>query len=220
MSTVTVVRKNGHVAIAADTLTTYGDTKESAPYMADHSKIFRVGENYIGTVGHASWDLVLKSYFRQLEELPRLDSVDAVFEFARTLHRALKDDYFLNSSGDSDHTFEATRLNCLIANPHGIFGLYSLRSVQEYTKLYAFGSGSSFALGAMWSAYDRVESAEEIARIGASGGAEFDPSSGYPVEVFSLPLLGTTDHPAEVVYARGEESHVASTDSGIATAKR
>ena len=54
MTTVVVVRKNGQVAIAADTLVTFGDTRLSHR-LEDNSKIFRVdteaGPSYIGMAG-------------------------------------------------------------------------------------------------------------------------------------------------------------------------
>lgn len=188
MSTITVVRKNGVAAIAADTMTSFSDTKETAPYIQGHSKIQSFGENYFATVGHASWGLVMQGYFRQIGGPPKLDSPYAIFEMARELHNVLKSGFFLIGGPDDETGFESSGLNCLIANSYGIFGLYSRRSVQEYTKFYAFGSGADVALGAMWAVYDRLDSAEEIARLGAAAGAEFDSGSGYPVEVFTVPL--------------------------------
>jgi len=131
---------------------------------------------------------VLASYFADLDSPPTLDSAAAIFRFSRTMHEALKRDYFLNPREGEDDEFESSQLDCLIANPHGIFGLYSQRSVQEYTRFYAFGSGYKFALGAMWATYDHVETAEEVARAGAAAGAEFDTSSAAPVEVFTVAL--------------------------------
>ena len=106
------------------------------------------------------------------------------------MHRVLKEDYFLNvdAENDEDNEFESSQYEILIANAHGIFGLYALRSVQEYSKFYASGSGYHFALGAMWAAYDSVGTSEEIARLGANAGAFFDTSSGPPVEVKTLNL--------------------------------
>jgi hypothetical protein len=63
MSTIAVAKKGGQAAIGADTLTCLGTTKESAAYVANYSKIIRVGDNYLAIVGHASWPLVLSSYF-------------------------------------------------------------------------------------------------------------------------------------------------------------
>ena len=47
MTTISVVRKGGVAAIAADTLTKWGSGKESAKYIANSEKIIQVGDNYI-----------------------------------------------------------------------------------------------------------------------------------------------------------------------------
>ena len=56
MTTVVVVKKNGQVAIAADTLVTFGDTK-LGPRFEANSKIVMVdtlvGPTYIGSAGTA-----------------------------------------------------------------------------------------------------------------------------------------------------------------------
>ncbi len=157
-------------------------------YIITILKIVNVGDSYLACVGHASWDLVLTSYFSNLSPPPLLDSPQAIFETFRQLHHALKEDYFLNPREDEEDEFESSRLDCLIANSAGIFGLYSLRSVMEYTKFYAFGSGYRFALGAMWVLYGTGASAEEIARAGLEASAEFDGSTRAPIEVKTVSL--------------------------------
>ena len=186
MSTVVVVKKNGQIAIAADTLTKWGDIKEDAEYVVSKTKIARVGENYLAHVGHASFGLVLESLFKGRKKLPKLDSAHAVFEMTREIHPILKESYFLNPTEDSDDPFESSQHYYLIANPHGIFGVYALRSVQEYSKFYSFGSGSEFALGAMEALYDLDFSAEEIARKAVEAAAKFNDGTGLPVEVHAL----------------------------------
>ncbi len=51
MTTIAVVRKGGYAAIAADTLTKYGYTKESADYVVNHEKILKAGSSYIALSG-------------------------------------------------------------------------------------------------------------------------------------------------------------------------
>jgi ATP-dependent protease HslVU (ClpYQ) peptidase subunit len=183
MSVAVVVKKGKCVAIGSDTLTRLGYTKEKAEYISNHSKILEVGENYIVPIGHASNQLVLESYFSNLKKPPILNNPSNIFEEARKLHAALKESYFLKLTEDEDDEYESLRMSCLIANRWGIFGLYEMRSVQSYTKFYAFGSGSEFALGAMRAVYDRLESVEEIARIGLEAAADFDNGCDFPIEV-------------------------------------
>ena len=46
MSTVTIVKKDGKIAIAADTLVKWSTEKNSAKYVVNHNKILKVGHNY------------------------------------------------------------------------------------------------------------------------------------------------------------------------------
>lgn len=188
MSTIVVATKNGSAAIGADTLTKLGATCESAKYIENSSKIVEVGQNFIALVGHASMGLVISSHFSGLKTKVKLDSPRAIFEMARALHHSLKENYYLNPQEDEDDPFESSQLDCLIANAYGIFGLYSLRSVQQYSRFYAFGSGYKFALGAMHAVYDSDLEAEQIAHVGLAAAAEFDDSTGLPLEVKSIKL--------------------------------
>jgi ATP-dependent HslUV protease subunit HslV len=188
MSIIVVVKKDGTVAIGADTLTKLGATCESAKYIENHSKMIKVGQNFIAHVGHPSWSLIMTRYFSSLSSRPRLDTPQSVFEMALGLHHSLKENYYLNPHEDEDDPFESSQLDCLIANPYGIFGLYSLRSVQQYARFYAFGSGYKFALGAMHAVYESDFDAAQIAHAGVVAATEFDDSCGLPVEVKTVKL--------------------------------
>ena len=185
MTTVVVVSKANQICIAADTLASYGSQKESAEYIANADKILRVGDSYLAPTGPASAQLVLKSYFKDPDRLARFESIDSIFETMRAMHGVLKDEYFLNPKEDDDQPYESLQMDCLIANPHGIFGVYSLRSIQEYKRFYAFGSGSEYALGAMHALYDSEANAESIALAGVRAAAEFDGSTGLPATSFT-----------------------------------
>jgi ATP-dependent HslUV protease subunit HslV len=94
----------------------------------------------------------------------------------------------LNPKEDEDDAYESSRIDALIINPHGVFGVYSLREVFEYTRYWAIGSGSEYALGAMYALYDRLDSAEEIARAGVEAGSEFNNASSMPLTLYTLEL--------------------------------
>ena len=66
MTTVVVARKGGTVAIAADTLVTFGDTRLAHGYEAN-MKLFKVGDSWIGMAGTTAHFPVLR---RALEALP------------------------------------------------------------------------------------------------------------------------------------------------------
>ncbi|MEO8630305.1 MAG: hypothetical protein ABI612_19735 [Betaproteobacteria bacterium] len=190
MTTVTVVRKNGVAAIAADTLIKWGTAKESATYIANHEKIFKVGSSYLAVTGYATFKTILQDYFDHAPEEIRLDTTINIFRTWNRLHGFLKERYFLMPEEDKDDALESSRMDCLIANKHGIFGVAAHRTVQEFSKFYAYGSGSDYALGAMFSSYGNADlTAEQIARIGIEAAAEFDDGTSLPMSSFTVPLI-------------------------------
>ena len=105
------------------------------------------------------------------------------------LHASLKDKYFLMPEEDKEDALESTRMDVLIANAHGIFGVSGHRTVQEFSKFYAYGSGSDYALGALWANYDRKSmSAAQIARSAIDAASEFDDGTGLPVQSYTVRL--------------------------------
>ena len=181
MSTIVAVKKDNQIIIGADTLTKYGESKETAEFKENYSKIVEVEDNLIAFVGHASFGLILDSYFSSLEELPRMKSRIEIFQMARALHPVLKKDYFLVAN-DED-SFEGSDVDCLVANQSGIFGVYSMQNVHQFSKFYAFGSGGHYAMGAMNALYHENKDAREIALAGLESAITFDDASAGPIEI-------------------------------------
>jgi ATP-dependent protease HslVU (ClpYQ) peptidase subunit len=140
------VKKDGIAAIAADTLIKWGNAKESADYIANHDKILRVGDSYLAVTGYATFKAILRDYFEQAGEHVQLDTPASIFRTWNRLHGVLKERYYLLPEEDKEDALESSRIDCLIANPHGIFGVAAHRTVQEFSKFYAYGSGSDYAL--------------------------------------------------------------------------
>jgi ATP-dependent protease HslVU (ClpYQ) peptidase subunit len=187
MTTLVAVRKNDEIAIAADSLTTFGDTRLSAHYDKTPEKIVRHRDTYIGLCGSAAHQLVFESLLAKHDKLD-FSSKPAIFETFRMLHPILKEQHFLNPKEEEDDPYESTQITALVANRHGIFGVYSMREVFEYTKFWAAGSGREFALGAMWALYARLKTAASVARAGVEAGATFDKNSGLPMTLYTLSL--------------------------------
>jgi len=80
MTTIAVVRKSGYTAIAADTLTKWGTGKESAAYVANNTKIVRVGDTFIAGSGTSTFKLILRDYFAQRGVPARFDSAINLFK--------------------------------------------------------------------------------------------------------------------------------------------
>ena len=189
MSTIVAVIKNRVACIAADSLTSFGDTRQAAEYVSDYEKIIPFAkDNYIGIVGSAAHHLVMQNLLEKHADKVDFSDRFNIFESMRQLHPVLKDEYFLNSKDEDDDSYESSRVDALIMNRSGIFGLYSLREVDQYTRFWAVGSGSGFALGAMRVAYELLDDAEAVARAGIEAGACFDTSSALPMTSYSLDL--------------------------------
>jgi ATP-dependent HslUV protease, peptidase subunit HslV len=188
VTTVVVTRHGNTVSIAADSLVTFGDTRLPHGYEANE-KLFKVGDSWIGMAGTVAHFPVLR---RALNALPadelKLHSRDEVFDTFLKLHPKLKENFFMNSKEDDDDPYESMQFTALIANPSGIFGVYSYREVFEFDRFWGIGTGRAFALGAMHATADKVKSARELAEIGVRAGSEFDKNSGGPIRVHTIKL--------------------------------
>jgi ATP-dependent HslUV protease subunit HslV len=193
MTTLVVVKKAGQIAIAADTLVTFGDTSLTHRFEAN-SKIFKVdapvvGTSYIGMAGTVAHFPALRKAMAALpKEDLKLGSRDEVFDTFIKLHPLLKDTFFLQTKEDDNDPYESSQFTVVIANASGIYGLYSYREIFEFKEFWGIGSGRSFALGAMHACWDKAKTAREVAMAGMNAGCEFDKNSAGPIEVFTLKL--------------------------------
>ena len=188
MTTITLVRRGRQVAIASDALVTFGDTRLAHGYEANQ-KVFKLGDSFFGMSGSTAHFPVLRKALLQLDPSDlKLQSRDQVFDTFLKLHPKLKENFFLNTKEEEDDPYESSQFTVAIANPWGIFGVYSYREVFEFDRFWAIGSGRAFALGAMYAAYDRASSARALAELGVKAGCEFDKNSGAPIRVRTITL--------------------------------
>ena len=192
MTTLVIVKKAGQVAIAADSLVTFGDTKLPHRFEAN-SKIFKVdttaGISYVGMAGTvAHFPALRKAMVALPKEDLKLGSRDEVYDTFIKLHPMLKETFFLQTKEDDNDPYESMQFTVIIANASGIFGLYSYREVFEFKEFWGIGSGRSFALGAMHACWGSAKTAREVAVAGMNAGCEFDKNSAGPIEVFTLKL--------------------------------
>jgi ATP-dependent protease HslVU (ClpYQ) peptidase subunit len=194
MTTVVAVRKGGQVAMAADSLVTFGDTRLSHRSEANQ-KIFSVedaaGQSLFAVAGAAAHFLVLQhALAAQPREALLFGSKHEIFRTFTLLHPVLKDSFFMQTKEDDHEPYESSQFTMLMANQSGIYGIYSYREVFEFKQFWAIGSGRSFALGAMHAAYDGKSrsSARDVAEAGIAAACEFDRNSAPPVDVLTLKL--------------------------------
>jgi ATP-dependent HslUV protease, peptidase subunit HslV len=188
VTTVVVVRKGDTVAIASDSLVTFGDTRLAHGY-EDNDKLFKVGDSWIGMAGTTAHFPVLRKALTALpaDEL-KLHSRDQVFDTFLKVHPKLKEVFFLNTKEEDADPYESMQFTALIANPAGIFGVYSYREVFEFDRFWGIGTGRSFALGAMHAAFDKVKTARTPTSASSRAGCEFDKNSSGPVKAHTIKL--------------------------------
>jgi ATP-dependent HslUV protease, peptidase subunit HslV len=187
MTTIVVVRKGATAVIAADSLTTFGTTRLAPAYDRHPQKIASYGDSFLGVAGSAAHQLVLENL---LVRTPNLDfhGKAAVYDSFRKLHPMLKDEAFLNPKEEDDDPYESSQMTVMIANPSGIFAVYSMREVFELDRFWAIGSGRDFALGAMYTIYEKTPSVAAIAEAGVLAGAEFDTGTAAPITMHEVTL--------------------------------
>lgn len=190
MSTVVIVRKGDVGVIAADTVSKAGSIKVKRTYRKNHDKIFQFRDAYIATVGAVAHMDVLADALNRYADQVSLSDRESIFRAYVKLHPILKDEYFINAASDKDDEYETSQIDALILNPNGIFGMYSWRTIIEYERFYALGSGREYALGAMQAVYEE-RSAEEIAIAGVTAGCEFDDSSELPYTLYAVKFSAT-----------------------------
>ena len=187
MTTIVVVRKGESAVIAADTLTTFGTTRLAPAYDRSPQKIVAYRDSFLGVAGSAAHQLVLENL---LERNPNLDfnGRPAIYETFRKLHPMLKDEAFLNPKEEDDDPYESSQMTVMLANPTGIFAVYSMREVFEFDRFWAIGSGRDFALGARYAVYNKSKGAAAIAEAGVVAGAEFDTGTALPINLHEVKL--------------------------------
>ena len=130
----------------------------------------------------------MESLIRHHKEQLDFSDRAKIFETMRRLHSIIKSDYHIDTAEEKDQPVESSQLSMLIVNPQGIYEVDSYRTVSEYERFWALGSGRTLALGAMQALYDRLDSATDIARAGVEAACEFDDGCGLPATAYSVDL--------------------------------
>jgi ATP-dependent HslUV protease, peptidase subunit HslV len=142
-----------------------GSIVVSARHRINHHKIHRFGDAFIGFTG---WSLLHNVFEDVMEKYP--ENLD------------------FQSCEKDNQPVESSQWDCLIASPGGIFEVDSYRTVIEYERFWADGSGVRFALGAMHAVYDSIRDPEAIAHAGLEAACDLDDGSGMPVFTHTVSL--------------------------------
>ncbi len=179
MSIVVAVRKNGRTVIAADSLTSFGDSQRIPSANSTTAKVQRVGDSLMGSTGWAVYDNILDS-FLATRPGPDLSFERPIFEFFLDLWKALHERYtFVNDQPhEKDSPFGDLDSSFLIASQNGIFKVSHDLDVCRFEQYYAIGSGSEYALGALYNLYELSQNPDEIAQRAVHTAMQFDVHCG------------------------------------------
>jgi len=187
MSVIVAIRKDNRIVMAADTLTSFGDSEAMPQANARTSKIGRIGDSLIGGAGWAVYDDILND-FLATRPTPDLTSSRKIFTFFLDFWKALHEQYtFVNDNaanlstpfGDLDSTF-------LIANAGGIFTVASDLGVTPLNQYYAIGSGGEYAIGILYTLYDRTDDIASIATDAVNAAIAMNLQCGGTADVLQL----------------------------------
>ena len=188
MSILVAVQKHGEIVIASDSAQTEDGMLVAAEYYVNNNKIVTCGESFIGLVGWSCTQDIIESLVREHASKMKLASRAEIFETFRFIHTQLKEEYFIETSEDKDQPVESSQIGALIVGPTGIFEIESYRTVTEYTKFWALGSGKKLALGAMQAVYDQLASAEEIALTAVRAACALDDACAEPIHLHHITI--------------------------------
>ncbi|MBT4524507.1 MAG: hypothetical protein HOI88_02385 [Phycisphaerae bacterium] len=187
MSVIVAIRKENKIVMAADTLTTFGDSEVMPQENARTPKVGRIGDSLIGGAGWAVYDDILND-FLATRPTPDLSSSRKIFTFFLEFWKALHEQYtFVNDQasqacspfGDLDSTF-------LIANSGGIFTVASDLGVTPLNRYYAIGSGGEYAIGVLYTLYERTDDIAELATDAVKAAIAMNLQCGGAVDVLQL----------------------------------
>jgi len=188
MSIIVAVKKHGEIVIASDSAQTEDGMIVSSEYYVNNNKILPCGESYIGLVGWSCTQDIIESLVREHANKMKLASRAEIFDTFRFVHAQLKENYFIETDEDKDQPVESSQIGALIIGPSGIFEIESYRTVTEYTKFWALGSGKKLALGALQATYENMQNAEDIARLAVSTACALDDACAEPVHIHSITI--------------------------------
>lgn len=188
MSVVCGAIRKGRIAIASDSQFDCESVVMGPGHLKSANKLFAVNGSVIGLVGWQSISLIIEHLINNKPELFRLNGRTDIFDSLLTIHKLMKELYYVETREDEGQPVESNHINAIVINKQGLFGVASYREVSEYNTYWAVGAGQSLALGAMHAVYNQVDSATAIVNAGVSAACEFEESCCGPIQLQELEL--------------------------------
>ena len=186
MTTLVAVRKNDEIAIAADSLTTFGDTRLSARVRPTLREDRPLQGHVHRPVRQRRAPARVREPAREARRSRFLEQGGDLRDASASCIRSSRSSTSSIPKEEEDDPYESTQVTALVANEHGIFGVYSMREVFEYTRYWAVGLRPRVRAGRDVRAVPELRTAGAIARAGIDAGATFDRNSGLPMTLYTV----------------------------------
>jgi ATP-dependent HslUV protease, peptidase subunit HslV len=187
MSVVVAVQKGGRVALAADTQTSFGDTRIPSDNLRAR-KISKVGNAFVGKTGWGIYENIFTDFLGTRRRTPDLGNERAIYSFFLGLWRELHEKYgFVNDQcHEKDSPFADLDATFLVVNRNGIHHVASDMSVTRFEKFFAIGAGCDFALGALCVLYDEDYDAAALARKAVEAAMTYKVYCGGDIDLVEV----------------------------------
>ncbi len=185
MTVLTAVKKNNKIVIAADTLVHSGSLLKDIDSKTNHDKITHYNGTWFAYAGASMSALMLQDALHEYGDELDFHGLQNIYRSSLKLHTILKDNYFLmTGDGSSNQSVQDTQLHLLMANSSGIYEMTGDRNITEIPRFWSAGSGSRFALGAMYACFDNYDDPVEIATMGIEAACKYDSYCGLPMTLY------------------------------------
>lgn len=184
MSIVVAARYGKQIAMACDTMQSFGSMKQLDDNI-ESPKIRKVGTSLIGGTGWGVYDNILLDFISRKRVGP-LNDCASIYKFFLGLWKQLRNgDYgFVKEQrNDDDSPFVDLDASFLVVNEHGIFRVGSDLGVLACKQYWAIGSGAPYAFGAIHTLRPDVTDPATLARRACEAAMHFDDSCGGDVLV-------------------------------------
>ena len=105
------------------------------------------------------------------------------------MHEHLKNNYFLTPNYSKNDLFESSEYVLLCANSCGIFEIEWDRTIRQFSKFTAIGSGEKYALGAVKALYNIYDDPSEIVQASLVIAAKYDKRTHAPFHFSTISSL-------------------------------
>jgi ATP-dependent HslUV protease subunit HslV len=187
MSIIAAVRSTDAITIAADSLAVFGEGLIVPANNARVCKLMRIGDAVLGGTGWAVYDDIIDHHLAD-KPPPSLNNRRDIYAFFLDLWSVLREKYTLvnDQAASKDTPFGDLDASFLVASPGGLFKVSSDLGVTEFTRWYAVGSGSEYAMGAMHALRDRVDEDAVLVTHACQAAIDMDAHCGGDIDIIQI----------------------------------